>query len=67
MKRLLNPKPSPIGKPIGTERARELSRMRKTFPAGPGRPRDPDKARCACGKMTLKRALRRGHDCGGGR
>lgn len=54
---------SVIGKPIGSERARELSGLRKTFGHGGGRPRDPDQARCACGQMTLKRALTRGHIC----
>lgn len=53
---------SPIGKSMSTERARELSAMRRTFGAGPGAPRS-NKLRCACGVMTLKRALARGHDC----
>ena len=52
------------GRPIGTDVARAMSYMRKFCGAGPGRPRDPDKPRCACGEMTLIRALRRGHDCG---
>ena len=62
-----NPQNNPVagarGKPIGTERARELAALRRTYGAGPGAPRSTDKPRCACGQMTLKRALRRGHDC----
>lgn len=57
---------SPIGRTISTERARELSAMRRTFGAGTGAPRG-DRPRCACGAMTLRRALTRGHDCGSGR
>ena len=60
--RTKNPEGNPVGKPIGTERAQELNRMRRTFAAGPGGPRS-DKPRCACGAMTLTRALTRGHDC----
>jgi len=56
-------KDSPIGKPITSQRARELAALRRTCGAGPGAPRSTDKPRCACGQMTLKRALRRGHDC----
>jgi hypothetical protein len=55
-------KTSPIGKPIGTKRARELAAMRRTFGAGSGRPRS-DAPRCACGQMTLHRALNRRHNC----
>lgn len=54
-------KKSPIGKPIGTERARELAGLRRTFGAGSGRPRT--KLHCFCGAMTLSRALKRSHDC----
>jgi len=59
-----NPENNPAGKPIGSERARELAAMRRTLSGGRngGAPRS-DKPRCACGEMTLKRALRRGHDC----
>ena len=52
-----------IGQPLSAERAREMSAMRRTFAAGPGRPRSEDKPRCFCGEMTLIRALTRGHDC----
>lgn len=55
---------TPIGKPLSTERARQLNALRKTHGAGPGAPRS-DKPRCICGVMTLKRALTRGHECGG--
>lgn len=57
-----NPEGNPVGKPIGTERARELSTMRRTFGAGSGRPRS-DSPRCACGLMTLRLALLRCHNC----
>lgn len=60
--RTRNPENNPVGKPIGTERARELAGMRRDFRGGPGSPRS-DKPRCACGIMTLKRALTRGHNC----
>lgn len=60
--RIKNPAKSPIGRPIGTKRARELSALRRTFGAGPGRPRG-NALRCACGAMTLHRALMRHHDC----
>ena len=53
---------SPIGKPIGTERARELAAMRRTFGRGGGRPRS-NALRCPCGAMTLRCALVRRHDC----
>ena len=53
---------TPIGKSMSTARARELSAMRRTFGAGTGAPRS-DKLRCACGAMTLKRALARSHNC----
>lgn len=55
-------KESPIGKPIGTERARELNALRRTFGAGPGRPRSRAR-RCPCKLMTLRRALARKHKC----
>ena len=59
-KKAFNPD-DPMGKPISTERARELSMMRKHFGAGSGRPRE--KRRCPCGKFTLPRARSRGHKC----
>ena len=49
-----------MGKPIGTERARELAAMR-VHKRG-GRPRS-DKLRCPCGRMTLHTALNRRHNC----
>jgi len=52
---------NPMGKPIGTNRARELAAMRKTY-AG-GRPLNPDLVRCMCGAMSVERALLRNHDC----
>lgn len=41
---------------------RAASLARKSFGAGPGKPRSRMK-RCACRAMTLKRALARGHKC----
>jgi hypothetical protein len=40
---------------------RAASLSRKTFAGGPGRP--PKGPRCACGKMSKKRAGERGHRC----
>ncbi len=40
---------------------RAASKARKTFGAGPGRPRSPD--RCPCGAMTARRAALRRHIC----
>ena len=45
----------------GAAAGRALAELRKTF--GGGRPRLQDVPRCACGEMTLKRALARGHKC----
>jgi len=47
---------------LTSARARRIAKMRKTYGAGPGRPRS-NAPRCACGAMTLKRALARGHHC----
>jgi hypothetical protein len=51
---------SPIGKPIGTERAREMARLVKR-PGHGGRRPDPN--RCPCGKFTQERARKRNHKC----
>ena len=42
--------------------ARRMNAARKTYAAGPGRPRGSvsDAPRCPCGSMTLKRAEARG-------
>lgn len=47
---------------LRSEWARRNSGKRKTFGAGPGRPRIAP--RCACGTMTLSRAKKRKHLCG---
>ena len=43
------------------EAGREFQALRKTFGAGPGRPKA--KRRCKCGAMTRERAKKRGHKC----
>ena len=62
MTKTKNPSKNPMGKPISTERARELNALRRTHGAGPGRPRSAA-LRCPCGAMTLRCALVRNHDC----
>lgn len=57
-----DPANNPKGKPIGTDRARELSNLRRTYGAGSGRPRS-SALRCPCGAMTLRCALARNHNC----
>lgn len=52
---------SPIGKPIGRERALELRALRKTHGKSTGRRRSKD--RCPCGVMTRQRAEKRRHKC----
>jgi hypothetical protein len=47
---------------LTTREARKMAARRKTFGAGPGRPRS-DEPRCQCDAMTLKRALAMRHKC----
>ena len=47
---------------LTTKQARALAAKRKTYGAGPGRPRSRQ-PRCRCGAMTQKRAQARGHKC----
>ena len=47
---------------LTTKEARKMARARKTFGAGPGRPRSYA-PRCACGAMTIARAQRNRHRC----
>jgi hypothetical protein len=51
--------PEPIFK---SEWARRNSTKRKSIGREGGRPRS-DEPRCACGEMTLKRAIARAHKC----
>jgi hypothetical protein len=48
-------------KESGAAAGRTLAKLRKTF--GGGRPQLEGVPRRACGEMTLKRALARGHKC----
>jgi hypothetical protein len=50
---------------LTTRQARKMARMRKTIGKSTGRPVGSysDQPRCACGEMTLKRAVTRGHIC----
>ncbi len=50
-----------IGPELSAKR-RAASLARKTFAAGPGRPKSAKK-RCFCGAQTLKRAYARGFKC----
>jgi hypothetical protein len=47
-----------------SEERSEAARQASSFSSHPGRPPDPN--RCPCGAMTVARAAKRKHKCGGG-
>jgi len=47
-----------MSRKLSTRAARKMAAARKTFGAGPGRPRKTE--RCPCAVMTLARAVARG-------
>jgi hypothetical protein len=51
------------GRKLTKKAARAMAAQRKTYGAGPGRPRGSKDPRCPCGAMTLKCARLRYHHC----